>query len=201
MGTKITGLADALFSKVQQRILSVLFGQPDRSFHGREIIRLAHSGVGAVQRELARLAAVELVTVVRIGNQKHYQANRAAPIFNELRGIVLKTFGVAGVLRQALAGLADRIQLAFVFGSVARGEDTAGSDVDLLIVADALSYPEVYAALAAVEPQLGRPVNPTLYDEAEWRRKQAEGNAFVTRIGAQPKIWIVGTEDDLNSAG
>ena len=201
MGTKITGLADALFSKVQQRILSVLFGQPDRSFHGREIIRLAHSGVGAVQRELARLAAVELVTVVRIGNQKHYQANRAAPIFNELRGIVLKTFGVAGVLRQALAGLADRIQLAFVFGSVARGEDTAGSDVDLLIVADALSYPEVYAALAAVEPQLGRPVNPTLYDETEWRRKQAEGNAFVTRIGAQPKIWIVGTEDDLNSAG
>ena len=201
MGTKITGLADALFSKVQQRILSVLFGQPDRSFHSREIIRLAHSGVGAVQRELARLAAVELVTVVRIGNQKHYQANRAAPIFNELRGIVLKTFGVAGVLRQALAGLADRIQLAFVFGSVARGEDTAGSDVDLLIVADALSYPEVYAALAAVEPQLGRPVNPTLYDETEWRRKQAEGNAFVTRIGAQPKIWIVGTEDDLNSAG
>ena len=201
MGTKITGLADALFSKVQQRILSVLFGQPDRSFHSREIIRLAHSGVGAVQRELARLAAAELVTVVRIGNQKHYQANRAAPIFNELRGIVLKTFGVAGVLRQALAGLADRIQLAFVFGSVARGEDTAGSDVDLLIVADALSYPEVYAALAAVEPQLGRPVNPTLYDETEWRRKQAEGNAFVTRIGAQPKIWIVGTEDDLNSAG
>ena len=201
MGTKITGLADALFSKVQQRILSVLFGQPDRSFHSREIIRLAHSGVGAVQRELARLAAVELVTVVRIGNQKHYQANRAAPIFNELRGIVLKTFGVAGVLRQALAGLADRIQLAFVFGSVASGEDTAGSDVDLLIVADALSYPEVYAALAAVEPQLGRPVNPTLYDETEWRRKQAEGNAFVTRIGAQPKIWIVGTEDDLNSAG
>lgn len=201
MGTKITGLADALFSKVQQRVLSVLFGQPDRSFHSREIIRLAHSGVGAVQRELARLTAAELVTVVRIGNQKHYQANRAAPIFNELRGIVLKTFGVAGVLRQALAGLTDRIQLAFVFGSVAKGEDTASSDIDVLIVADALSYPEVYAALAAVEPQLGRPVNPTLYDETEWRRKQAEGNAFVTRIGAQPKIWIVGTEDDLNSAG
>jgi predicted nucleotidyltransferase len=201
MGTKMTGLADALFSKVQQRVLSVLFGQPDRSFHNREIIRLAHSGVGAVQRELARLEAAELVTVVRIGNQKHYQANRTGPIFGELRGIVLKTFGVAAVLRQALAGLADRIQAAFIFGSVAKGEDTASSDVDVLIIADALGYSEVYAALTAVEPQLGRPVNPTLYDWAEWRRKQAEGSAFVTRIGAQPKIWIMGSEDDLNRTG
>lgn len=103
----MTGLADALFSKVQQRVLSILFGQPDRSFHNREIIRLAHSGIGAVQREMARLEAAELVTVVQIGNQKHYQANRAGPIFSELRGIVLKTFGVAAVLRQALAGKPD----------------------------------------------------------------------------------------------
>lgn len=197
----MTGLADALFSKVQQRVLSVLFGQPDRSFYSREIIRLAHSGVGAVQRELMRLETAGLVTVVRIGNQKHYQANGAAPIFSELRGIVLKTFGLATVLQQALAGLSDRIRIAFIFGSVARGEDTARSDVDVLIIADALGYPEVYAALAVVEPQLGRPVNPTLYDEADWRRKQAEGSAFVTRVWAQPKIWIVGSEDELGSPG
>ena len=132
MGMMKCSVADALFSGLQQRLLAVLFGQPDRSFYGNELLRLTGTGRGALQRELEKLVSADLVTVTPIGNQKHYQANAAAPIFAELRGIVMKTLGLADVLRTALNAVADRIELAFVFGSVARGTDTATSDIDLM---------------------------------------------------------------------
>src|ERR1039458_9830921 len=119
-----SGVADALFSKVQQRVLAVLFGNPARSFYGNELIALAGSGSGAVQRELARLAAVGLVTVRKIGNQKHYQADPTAPIFDDLRRLVMKTSGLVDIMRSALAPIAVEIVAAFVFGSVAKGVDT-----------------------------------------------------------------------------
>ena len=195
MGT-IT-VADALFTKVQQRVLAVLFGNPARSFYAQEIITLAGSGTGAVQRELARLESAGLATATRIGRQKHYQANPAAPVFAELRSLVLKTSGLADVLRAALAPLAPAISAAFVYGSVARQRDTSASDVDLLVVADDLSYPDLYAALTPVEPQLGRPVNPTVYSRAELARRVAEENAFVTRVLDGTKLWLFGGPDDL----
>jgi predicted nucleotidyltransferase len=193
------GLANALFSKVQQRVLSVLFGSPGRSFYANEIIALARTGTGAVQRELAKLAAVGLVTVRRQGNQKHYQANAASPVFEELRGLVLKTFGLAGILRTALSPLAPAIRTAFVYGSVAKAQDTSNSDIDLMIVSDSLSYGDVFSALETASSDLGRTVNPTVYTAREFERRIHDGKAFVTRVMKQPQLWLIGDEHGLTA--
>ena len=195
MGT--ISLADALFTKGQQRVLAVLFGNPGRSFYANEIIALAGTGTGAVQRELARLEGAGLVTVTRVGRQKHYQANPKAPVYDELRALVLKTAGLADVLRAALAPLAGEIRAAFVFGSVAKGEDTATSDVDLLVASDTLAYPDLFAALEEPSTALGRTLNPTIHTPADLARHVAEGRSFATRVLRGPKIWLVGGEDDL----
>lgn len=191
-----TAPSDVLFSKVQQRVLALIFGQPDRSFYTSEIIRTVRSGSGAVERELARLQRGGLVTVERIGNQKHYRANRQSPIFDELRGLVLKTVGLAGPLRESLAPCADRIKAAFVYGSVAKGSDTADSDIDLMVIGEDLTYPDLYDGLQQAETALRRPVNPNFLTPEDWHRKRAE-QGFVARIDSQPKIFIVGSEDDL----
>ena len=193
----MTSAADALFPAVRQRVLAVLFGSPDRSYYANELIALARSGTGAVQRELASLLAAGLITVRDQGNQKHYQANAASPVFAELRGLVLKTVGLADVLRAALAPLAGQITMAFVYGSVARREDTAASDVDVLIVSDALGYAEVFGALESAAQTLGRAINPTLYTRAELARRRAQDNVFVTRVLDQPRIWLMGDEEAL----
>ncbi|HRN75591.1 nucleotidyltransferase domain-containing protein [Ottowia sp.] len=193
----MSSVADALFPDVRQRVLALLFTSPDRSFYANELITLARSGKGAVQRELASLLAAELVTVREQGNQKHYQANAASPVFAELRGLVLKTVGLADVLRAALAPLAEQIAAAFVYGSVARHEDTAGSDVDVLVVSDSLGYAELFGALEAATQTLGRTMNPTLYTQDELARRRAQDNAFVTRVLAQPRIWLLGDEEVL----
>lgn len=191
------GLADALFTKVQQRVLGVLFGNPGRSFYANEMIALAGSGTGAVQRELARLAAAGLVTVSRVGNQKHYQANSASPVFEELRGLVLKTSGLADVLHVALSPLEPQISAAFVYGSVAKGLDTAASDIDLMIVSDSLTYADIFAAVEAAATQLGRPVNPSVYSRQVLDQRIEQGNAFIQRVLAQPKLWLIGEKNDL----
>jgi predicted nucleotidyltransferase len=190
-------VADALLTRVQQRVLAVLFGNPARSFYAKEIIRLAGVGSGAVQRELAKLEGAGLLTAERMGRQKHYQANAASPVFTELRGLVLKTSGLADVLRAALAPLAGDVRAAFVFGSVATGGDTARSDVDLMVVSDALAYPELFTALEPAAATLGRTVNPTVYTPDELRHRVAHANAFVSRVLAGPKIWIVGDDRAL----
>jgi len=193
--TESTSLADALFPKVRQRILTVLFGAPDRSFYANELIALAASGTGAVQRELASLSESGLLTVNKQGNQKHYQANANAPVFAELRSLVLKTMGLADVLRQALSPLAAQIDFAFVYGSVARQQDTAQSDVDVMIVSANLGYGEVFGALEDAAVSLGRKVNPTLYTPSDWAKRLAQDSAFVSRVVQQPKIWLIGTEE------
>ena len=189
----VSGIADALFTKVRQRVLAVLFGNPSRSFYANEVIALAGSGTGAVQRELARLEAAGLATVTRVGNQKHYQANAAAPVFEELRSLVLKTSGLADVLRNALA----QISAAFVYGSVAKAQDTTQSDIDLMVVSDSLSYADLYTVLEAATNRLGRPVNPTVYSRQELDKRVRTDNAFITRIFAQPKLWVIGEEHGL----
>ncbi len=191
------GLADALFTKVQQRVLGLLFGNPRRSFYANEVIRLAESGTGAVQRELARLEAAGLVTVTRSGRQKHYQANPLSPIFEELRALVLKTVGLTDILSAALNPLAPSIRAAFVYGSVAKGEDTAASDIDVMVVSDQLTYADLFDALERASSQLGRKVSPTVYSPQELSRRIDQDNAFVTRVLAQPKLWLLGDESDL----
>ena len=196
-----TSVADALFTATQQRVLSLLFGQPERSFFTKELIDLAGGGSGAVQRELARLQQSGLVVQTVLGNQKHYQANAQAPIFAELRGIVGKMLGPADALRQALAPIADEVRLALLYGSVAKRSDTAHSDFDLLLVSDTLTLEQVYAALAPAEQQLGRPVSPTLYTSAEFRKRLEQGNPFLTKILAGNTIALIGDKDAVAAAG
>ena len=190
--------ADALFTKTQQRVLAVLFGQTQRSFYANEIIGLADSGSGAVQRELARLETAALVTVRRIGNQKHYQANPASPIFEELRSLVLKTFGVADVLRAALQNLWPQVELAFVYGSLVKGTEHAGSDVDLMVIGTLPSNTALLEVLLPAQTQLGRVINPTLYTREEFTHRVRDGKSFIVRVLAQPKIFVKGTDDDLS---
>jgi predicted nucleotidyltransferase len=190
-------MADALFTDTQQRVLGVLFGQPQRSFYGSELIKFVRGGSGAVQRELARLTRSELVTVKQLGNQKHYQANPDSPIFAELCALSQKTMGLAEPLRAALAPLACRIRAAFVFGSVAKREDTASSDIDLMLVSDDVGYPEVFHALEDLSQFVGRKVNPTIFTSRELEARLSRGDAFVKRVYAQQKIWIIGSEDGL----
>lgn len=193
------GLADALFSSVQRKVLALLFGRPERDYSTSDVIRFAKSGTGAVHRELARLAASGLVTVTQIGNQKRYRANPESPVFDELRGIVLKTAGLADPLREALSPLADRIDAAFVYGSVAAGRDRADSDIDLMVVGDDLAYAEVYDALRQAEEQLGRSVNPTVASAAALRRKIATGSAFAKNLSRQPRLMVLGSDDVVRS--
>jgi len=193
------GLADALFSKTKQRVLGLLFSDPGRSFYVSEIVSRARGGTGTVLRELARLEKSGLVSVTQVGNQRHYQANPSSPLFDELRSIVDKTVGVVGPLAAALRPLAPRIVAAFVYGSVARKSDTGRSDIDLMVVSDRLTYGDVYPALEAVGSTLGRPVNPTVYTTSEFRKRRAARNAFLTKVLGLPKLWIVGSENELAS--
>lgn len=192
-----TSLANALFSATQQRVLGLLFGQPERSFFATELINLAGAGSGAVQREIQRLVESGLITVTRVGNQKHYQANRDAPIFAELHGIIVKTLGPADAIRIALAPLASHIHVALLYGSVAKRSDHAASDVDVLIVADELSLEAIYAALAPAEKRLGRTISPTLYTHKEFQRRRAGGHAFLGKVLAGEHILLIGNADVL----
>lgn len=190
-------LSNALFSKVQQRVLGLIFGHPERSFYTSEIVRSVHSGTGAVERELLRLRLSGLVSIEPIGNQKHYRANPQSPIFEELRGIVLKTIAIREPLEKALEPYANKIKSAFVFGSVAKHTDTAKSDIDLMVIGEDLSYADLYTAIQDAEITLLRKVNPIFLTGEEWRRKSSDKGSFTSSLLAQPKIFIVGSESDL----
>ena len=196
-----TSLADALFTTTQQRMLALLFGQPSRSFFATELIGLTGSGSGAVQRELKRLASSGLVNVTRIGKQKHYQANPGSPVFEELRGLVLKTVAMVQSIRQALEPLADRVALALVYGSVARGADTAASDIDLLIVADQVTLEDIYSTLIPVEADLDRRINSTLYTPQEFADRKATGNAFLAAVLAGEHLVLIDSKDEPSTTG
>lgn len=191
------GLANALFTPVQQRVLGLLFGQPQRRFQSGEVIRLAGSGTGTVHRLLTRLAAAGLVTTEPVGNQKFYQANAKSPVFGELAGLMRKTTGLVAPLQTALAPMANEIAAAFVYGSIAKGTDRADSDIDLMVISDALDYAALYSALPTAEMALARSINPSLMTRAEWRRKRKQTDSFTARVAAQPRLFVLGSDDDL----
>lgn len=190
-------LGNALFTTTQQKVLGLLYGQPDKSFYTKEILRLTGMGVATIKRELDRMLAAGILSLNKIGNQHHYQANKACPIYSDLLNIVHKTFGVAGVLQDALQPISANIDLAFVYGSISKGTETAASDIDLMVVTDSLAYADVIAELTQAEKILGRTINPTIYNKEQLINKLESKNAFVTRVMEQPKIWIKGTEDAI----
>jgi predicted nucleotidyltransferase len=192
-------LSRALFSKVQQRVLGLIFGQPERSFYTSEIVRTVASGTGAVTRELSRLEGSGLVSVEHVGNRKHYRANRASPVFRELRSLVIKTVALIGPIRKSLAPYSDQIKAAFIYGSVAKGTDTARSDIDLLIIGDEFDYSGLYSAMQDVEVGFQRKIEPIFLSAKDWRRKVAEKGSLVSKINASPKIFVIGSEKDLRS--
>lgn len=186
-----THIGDALFTKAQQKVLALLFGQADRSFYLNEVVRHAAMGRGVISRELSKLCEAGLLVETKKGNQNHYQANAAAPIFNELKQIVQKTMGVAGVLYQGLADLLPQLEYAFIYGSIAKGEEHAGSDVDVMLVGENLSYSEIMQLLEPVEKQLQRVINPTLYSPAEFAERLTQGNNFLSKVMQQPRIDLL----------
>lgn len=198
---RASSLGNVLFTKTQQRVLGLLFGRPEQSFYLNQITDLSKIGRGTIKRELERMEAAGIVLKKKIGNQSHYQANPECPIYQELSAIVRKTFGVAGVIKSALESVSDKVMLAFIFGSIAKAEDTAESDVDLLIVSNELAYAEVMELLLEAEHSLGRPVNPTLYSLDELEARIRQDNAFVSRVLEQPKIWIKEDEDVYRTLG
>ena len=190
------GVADALFTSTQQKVLAILFGQPDRSFFATELISLAGAGSGAVQRELARLSESGLLTVRKIGNQKHFQANHESPIFNEVQQIVSKTFGLSAPLKDALQPIENVIKLAVIFGSVAGKADTATSDIDLMVISDSLTLEDLFKALEPAEQHFRRQINPTLLTVDEFDRRRNEGESFVNRVLDGEIIVLIGRIDE-----
>jgi predicted nucleotidyltransferase len=200
-GMTETGLGQALFSRVQLRVLGLLFGQPDRSFRSSELIILAKSGTGAVHRELEKLTGASIVSITMFANRKLYRANRQSPIYDELHGIILKTVGLLEPIREALKRFRTKIEVAFVYGSIARGNDTAQSDVDLMIIGENLAYSDVYTALQNAEKGLLRTVNPTLMNSDDWRQKVADQSSFIRKVLTDPKLFVFGSENDLEGIG
>ena len=197
----ISRLGDALFSTTQQKVLGLLYGHPYETFFVNQILRLTGMGVHTIKRELDRMIGAGILTMRKIGNQHHYQANPECPIYAELLSIVRKTFGVADVIKAALEVHDEQIDLAFVYGSIASAEDRADSDIDLMIVAPDLAYAELMETLAETEQLLGRKINPTIYNVSEVESRLERKDAFFSRVMERPKIWIKGADDDIGTVG
>ena len=200
MSTSENSLADILFGRTRSSVLSLLDGRVDQSFYTRQIAREAGASVGAVQRELGNLAKAGLIVRSSLGNQVFYRANRESPIFPEMRSLVNKTVGVFEILRTAIGEISNRIAVAFIYGSVARGEETATSDLDLMVIG-AATIDEVLSGLSDVEKTIGRPVNPTVYSVAEFRSKVAKGNHFLNAVLKGKKVFLLGDEHELGKVG
>jgi len=189
-------LSSILFNKTRRGVLALLYGHTEETFYVNQIVQSVGSGSGAVQRELRLMAEAGILVRTRTGNMVHYQANSRCPIFNELKAIVRKTFGVADAIRESLGPLKGRIRVAFVFGSVARSTDTIASDTDLIIVGEP-TFDEAVSSLSSAEEALEREINPVVYSLAEFKKRSSENRSFVKEVTEGEKIFIIGDEDEL----
>jgi predicted nucleotidyltransferase len=193
-------LAALLFPGYRRRVLGLLFLRPEEALHGRDIGRRIGLSSGALTRELKRLVDVGLLERESRGNQVLYRANRASPVFEEIASILRKTSGMADELARTLAPLEDKIRVAFVFGSMAKGSQEAGSDIDLLVIGDA-DFGSVVDALYPAQKSLGREINPKVFSVREWNAKVKAKSAFTTDVLRNPKVFLVGDEDELAGLG
>ena len=198
MGTTIehNKLSKTLFGKTRRAVLSILYSHTDESFYLRQLVRITGIGVGAMQRELKQLTDAGIIRRLQIGRQIFFQANTDCPVFKELRDLIIKTIGVGDVLRSALVPLAERIQLAFIYGSIARGDETRGSDLDILVVGD-ITFAEVVSVISPLQETLSREINPSVYPLNEFRSKVSEGQHFISTVLEAPKIFVIGDNNEL----
>jgi uncharacterized protein len=205
MGTKslnlsVSNLSTALFGKTRNAVLSLLFGHPDESFYIREIVRMVGSGPGSVQRELDILGRAGILRRTTRGRHVFYRADPQSPIFEEIRSLMLKTAGGVEILARALSWPSGKIKVAFIYGSMARGQQRRGSDVDVFVIGDA-AFGEVVDALAPVQKKLAREINPTVYPVSEFRAKVLQKHHFITSVLHSPKLFLVGDEGELAELG
>lgn len=189
-------LSSGLFGKTKQAVLALLYGQADSSFYTKQILDAVKIGRGTVQRELKNLTDAGIITREVQGRQVYYKANEKCPIFDELKSIVRKTFGVADVIRQSLETVADKIRVAFIFGSVARSTDDRKSDIDVMIVGR-ISFGDVVSLLSPAEEKLAHEVSPVVYPVAEFKQKVKEDHHFVKTVLEGEKIFLIGDEGEL----
>ena len=199
MRKRPVAVIDALLPAVRKGVISLTIGSPDRWWYLSELANALGTSPSSLQRELASLSRSGILEVRGDGRRTYYRANQSSAIFEELRGIVRKTMGIPLEIRTALTTLESRIEAAFIYGSVARGEERADSDVDLFVVADDLTLEELYRHLARVERKLHRKVNPTLYSAQEFHRKRSSGNAFVNKVLARERIDLIGDVNAISS--
>jgi len=192
-------MIEVLFPRVRRSILALLLAQPDRQFHLREIVRATQGGKGAVERELRALTGAGILTREERGNLALFRANRGCPIFPELHMLMVKTAGIADVIREALSQV-EGIRLSFLFGSVARGSVDATSDVDVLVVGDAL-FADISAALLPAQKTVGREISPVVYSPEEFRLRLRGNNSFLTKVLAEPRVFLIGSDDDIQRMG
>jgi predicted nucleotidyltransferase len=189
-------LSEILFGKTRQAVLSLLYGHADESFYLRQIVRVAGGGMGAVQRQVNTLVDAGLVTRINKGRQIYYQANAESPVFAELKSIIIKTAGIGDILKIALAPIAQQIDCAFIYGSMARGKEKANSDVDVFVIGQ-VTFSDVVAVLSPMQDTLGREINPTVYPAKEFREKLSKKNHFIKALMAGEKIYLIGDADEL----
>jgi len=196
MGKKKKDMAAVLFPGTKRKILALFFLNPDQEYYFSEVVRLTDTRQGVIQRELKTLAEAGILNAEKRGRQKFYAVNRKHPIFRDLRNIIFKTFGIIDQLKDALKPLEKRIKIAFVYGSLARGDEDASSDIDLFIVGSA-PLDEIVSILSGTEDTIGREINPNLFSKTEFKKKYSEKNHFIRSIMKSEKEFIIGTEDEL----
>jgi predicted nucleotidyltransferase len=189
-------LAEILLGKTRLTVLSLLYGHADESFYLRQIVRVAGGGMGAVQRQINALVDAGIVVRIRKGKQIYYQANLRCPVYKELKSIIIKTAGVADILKTALAPLAQQIHCAFIYGSMAKGSEKEGSDVDVLAVGN-VTFSDIITALSPVQESIGREINPTVYPPEEFRAKLKKNNHFIKSVMTGDKIYLIGDDNEL----
>jgi predicted nucleotidyltransferase len=185
-------IARALFTDSQTQVLRWLFGQPERGYHINELLRLTGLGSASLQRELKKLADAGLIRSERVGNLRRFQANAESPVYGELVALTRKTLGAEPMLREALAPLESKLEVAFIYGSVAKGTDTAKSDIEVMLIGRNLLLSKVLELLVPLEALLGRKINPSCLTPAEFKRRRAERDSFVNRVLAQPTLPLMG---------
>ena len=190
-------ISDLLFpNQYRRKVLGLLLMRPDQQIHLRELARVIGAAPGTLKKELDALCEAGLLRAERVGNQVRFCANTAHPVFPELQALIRKTIGLADALRLSLAPLAGRIDAAFIFGSMASGSESAGSDIDLMVVGDA-GFAEVVDATYEAQAALGREINPKVMSASEWQAKKAESNAFLQDVLNKPRIMLIGDADAL----